>query len=428
MKPDTAPIAKLIGSSVAKLAKRSEFTDWVGSQATSNGDLIAINNSFIFRDKTSIKTRKNNQFLCLRVAKGKIGAAPLVADFSDFNLDFKLLVAQSKNLPKTEALGPRVTSELKGLGQLVFVLIGEIKDQRQSCELGHAYAAELRFDPGAAGSSVEEFDGNRRLIINQLLDPETAWNEIEAQVKGDVKEGLEALSESFAIAFEKLRDETTSKLHLPKPGTGASKASFVSKLREALAEQRKLYDQALARYQQEGKNPVHLNEVLRIAYNFADDALKVLQLLVSIADLKAIVLWCTIDEHFALATAFRNLPWSKTTKKPSLSKYQDVIAGARNRAFHNLLAFDRTIESDLAGVAINARTLTLFPAHGRRKGTVPFDYEDRELVEVLSELTLAPETIVSLDFWKRNADVMRCFENLIVRTEEALGLLNKTRA
>ena len=428
MKPDTAPIEKLIASSVGKLAKRSEFTEWLGNQTPADEDLVVINNSFIFRDKTSIKTRKNSQFLCLRVAGGKLGAAPLVADSGDFNLDFKLLVAKSKNLPKTELLGPRVTSELKGLGQLVFVLIGEIKDQSRSRELGHSYAVELRFDPGAAGSSVQEFDGNRRLIVNQLLDPETAWNEIEAQVKDEVKEGLEALSESFAIAFEKLREETTSKLQLPKPGTAASKASFVSKLREALAEQRKLYDQALAKYQEEGRNPVHLNEVLRIAYNFADDALKVLKLLVSIADLKAIALWCTIDEHFALATAFRNLPWGKTSKKPSLSKYHDVISGARNRAFHNLLAFDRTIESDLAGVAINARSLTLLPAYGRRKGTVPFDYEDRELVEVLSELTLAPETTVSLDFWKRNADVMSCFENLIVRTEEALGLLNKTRA
>ena len=172
---------------------------------------------------------------------------------------------------------------------------------------------------------------------------------------------------------------------------------------------------------------MHLNEVLRIAYNFADDAIKILQLMVSVADLKGVVLWSTLKQHFDVAEAFRALPWTKSDKKPSLKRYQEIINGARNRAFHNLLAFERTIEANLEGVKVNARRLTLMPAHGRSKGDVAFDYEDREMVEVLTELTRAPETTVPLDFWKKNAVVMESFENLLKRIEDVLWLLNRAR-
>jgi hypothetical protein len=49
-------------------------------------------------------------------------------------------------------------------------------------------------------------------------------------------------------------------------------------------------------------------------------------------------------------------------------------------------------------------------------------------VEVLTELTLAPETAVSMDFWKRNANVMQTFENLLAKMEEVLWQINKARA
>ncbi|MEO7803084.1 MAG: hypothetical protein ABIS18_01175 [Actinomycetota bacterium] len=429
MSPDTTAVEKLVVSSVTKLRKRIEFKDWLAGQSATDGDLVVLNNSFIYRDKSSIKTRKNSQFIGLKVEAGKLADSPLVVAVDDFNSDFKLVSAKSENFPKTEGLSSAIIRELKTLGQLVFVLIGEIKDQAHETELNHAYASSLRFDPSSTGTSIEEKKNDHLIVISQLLDPESAWNEIEEKIQRDLSddEAVESLSQSFAVSFERLKIEAISKLVLPTSGTIAPKNTFMTRVGVALAEQRKLYDQALAKYENDGRNPVHLNEVLRIAYNFADDALKVLHLLVSVGDLKAVLLWSTVEEHFAVAHAFKSLPWNKSTKKASLSKYQEVISGARNRAFHNLLAFDRTIESDLAGVSINARTLTLFPAHGRRKGTVPFDYEDRELVEVLSELTLAPETSVSLDFWKRNSEVMRCVEVLITRTEEALGLLNRVR-
>lgn len=423
-------IEKVITEAVERLMQRAEFSNWFGAQTPANDDVIVINNSFIYRDKSLIKTTKNDQYLCLKIKDSKPQEEVLVAKPSDFNSDFKLLSAKSGNLPTTEPLGKAIENELGRLGQLLFVLMGEIKDEPRSVPINHSYATELQFDPAATKAAVAGVvAGSRRIIVHQLLDPEAAWKEIESTVEIDLGDDGKNLADKFATAFEKLKNEAVSKLQLPNPGASKSESSFIARLRQAVSDQRKLYDEALKKCDKEGgRSGVHLNEVLRIAYNFSDDALKVLQLLVSVSDLKAVLLWCTIREHFDVAAAFRNLPWTKSTKKPSLSRYQEIINEARNRAFHNLLAFDRTVESDLHGISIGARSLTLLPAHGRRKAHVAFDYEDRELVEVLTELTLAPETAVSMDFWKRNAHVMQTFESLLAKMEEALSQLNKARA
>jgi uncharacterized protein with HEPN domain len=200
----------------------------------------------------------------------------------------------------------------------------------------------------------------------------------------------------------------------------------MKRLRESVSKQRKEYEAALRKCDMKGgSGNSYLREVMRIAYNFADDAIKVLRLLVSVGDIKPALLWCTIHQHLSVAEAFRNLPWTKSRKKPSLESYRDIIAGARNRAFHNLFGFDRTIVADLTSVDVKARQLTFLAPHGSKKGTITFDYEDREMVEILGELTRAPEVVVPFDFWKKNAEVMESFEKLLESTENALWLLNK---
>ncbi len=427
---DTKLIESLITKAVDDFRQHPEFLNWFGTQSPGNDDLVVLNNSFIYRDKSLIKTTKNKQFLYLKIKDGKQRDEVFVVEPNDFNTDFKLLSAKSVNLPVAKPLSTAIEEELGRLGELLFVLIGEIKDESRSVPINHSYASELRFDPQAAATAkVQSVDGTRRITVRQLLDPEAAWKEIESTVEADLGDDKRVFAQEFADVFEKLKNEAVSKLQLPRPGAPKTESSFIARLRQAVSTQRQLYDEALAKCDEGGgSGGVHFNEVLRIAYNFADDALKVLQLLVSVSDLKAVLLWCTIHEQFDVATAFRNLPWTKSTKKPSLSRYQEIINGARNRAFHNLLSFDRTIEIDLHGVPIGARSLTLLPAHSRRKTYTAFDYEDRELVEVLTELTLAPETAVSMDFWKRNANVMQTFENLLAKMEEVLWQINKARA
>jgi hypothetical protein len=312
----------------------------------------------------------------------------------------------------------------------VFALVGEIQDVVCEFEIDHKYAGTLKFDPRQTQTAriISSAEGHRSIGINELIDPEAAWNEIEATVEKDIGKETEGFQAAFSVAFNKLQQEAQSKLVLPSSDASKSRSSFLSQVRDSVKEQRRLYEDALRKtHRAKTSQASHLNEVLRIAYNFADDAIKILTLVVSICDLKGIVLWCTLRQHFDLAEAFRALPWTKIKGKASLKTYQEIINGARNRAFHNLLGFDRSLFSDLTGVTIKARSLTLFPAHGRRKAHIPFDYEDRELVEVLSQLTLAPETAVSMEFWKRNVEVMAKFEDLLEAIENTLWLINAVR-
>jgi hypothetical protein len=430
MSKPNSEVESLIEESVSSVTKSGTFSHWFSSESPKDEGLIAINNSFIYRDLVS--TTKNEQYLCVPLKDGKILSDSIsLARPPSFNPDFKFFKSSSKAMPKNQTMGTALEAELGSLGQFVLVLIGDIEDVTSEVEIDHSYAHLLRFDPKQKETAIvgPTNDGQRHIKVNELIDPEAAWNEIESTVQKDVADKTESFQAAFSVAFGKLQQQAQSRLSLPSTHSAKSCSSFLSRVRSSVKEQRTLYEEALSRTESAKTTQAsHLNEVLRIAYNFADDAIKVLTLLVSICDLKGAVLWCTLQQHFELAAAFRALPWTKVQGKASLKSYQEVVNGARNRAFHNLLGFDRPLFSDLTGVTIKGRSLILLPAHGRRKKHIPFDYEDRELIEVLSQLTLAPETAVSLEFWKRNADVMAKFEELLDATERALWLLNAARS
>ena len=417
----------MIVQSVTGLLATPAFQAWLENQSPNDGDIIVVNNSFIYR-KPLIRTSKNPQYICVRVK----GRSPDPADvrigaLGDLKSDFRLFSRKSDDLPRLELLDSALNREMHSLGRLVFVLIGRLQDVPTSTPITHAHVKELRFDPTAKRTAalVQREDGSKVIVLNQVRDPEAAWGAVRGELQREMGSDIPRLQSAFAAGFEKLQSEARFRLLLPHPSARRTSKSFIARLRRSLSEQRKLYDDALQRYvRSDALSDAYLREVMRIAYNFADDAIKILQLLVSICDLKAVLLWCTIREQFEVAEAFRQLPWTKTLKKPSLARYREVISGARNRAFHNLLAFDRTVEADLTGVDVKARRLILLPAYSRRKTTVAFDYEDRELVEILSGLTRAPEVTVPLDFWRKNLQVIEAFESLLKATEDALWNLN----
>jgi len=421
-------IKNAIEGSVTELTKSAAFSDWLEQQNLADGDVVILNNSFIYR-KPVIKTSKNEQYLCLKVRIGKLDTSKIfVAKTGEINSDFKLFSARSSNLPQLVSLDQAIQGERRRLGRLVFVLIGKLEDVPTNVSVQHGSVRELRFEPDAKSEAavIDTGKGGKAIVVNQIVDPESAWNAVNADLERELGEDMSGLETAFGEAFEKLRDEARLKLVLPAPGQSATDNSFMRRLRESVSKQREEYCAALQKCAKNGGAAnSYLRDVMRIAYNFADDAIKVLHLLVSVADVKPLVLWCTIHQHLAVAQAFRNLPWTSSRKKPSLERYREIIAGARNRAFHNLFAFDRTIEADLMGVDVKARRLTLLPAHGRRKATIPFDYDDREMVEILADLTRAPEVVVPLEFWRKNTAVMESFEKLMESTENALWLLNQ---
>ena len=242
----------------------------------------------------------------------------------------------------------------------------------------------------------------------------------------DEIDDFSALKRAFDPAFQSLKEKARIKLKLPSSASQPDPLSFIRRMRDSVNQKQQEYIHAVEEYEVSGETDLlHAKEIMRISYNFAEDAIKILQLLVSISDLKAVLLWCTVKEHFDVSEAFRNLPWTRSDRKPSLDEYQKTISGARNSAFHNLFAFDRTIEADLEGVPFTARRLTLLPAHSLRKSTIFFEYDDREVVEVLTALSRAPESAVPLEFWKKNTAVMASFEKLLERTETALWILHR---
>lgn len=430
MSQSVKKLTAMIKEGVAGLIATQAFSGWFKEAKATDGDIAVINNSFIYR-KPLIKTSKNQQYLCLKVKGTSLDQNNIfVTTPGDLNSDFKLFAAKSANFPSTESLDQSLQTEMKRLGRLVFVLIGELKDVPAEVVVDHGLVKKLRFDPSATRAVILEDggDGKKTIVVKHLTDPAAVWNSLSPQLTQDIGDDLSGLETALGTAFEKLQEEARLQLVLPGPTRSPKAIYFISRLRESVSEQRRLYEDALRQWMNGGDSAGHLRrEAMRIAYNFADDAIKVLQLLVSVGDLKGVLLWCTIKEHFDVAEAFRNLPWTKGHKKPSLERYREIIAGARNREFHNLLAFDRTIEADLEGVDVRARRLTLLPAYGHRKTTVPFDYEDREMVEILRELTRSPEVAVPLDFWKKNAEVMQTFETLLKHTEDALWALHRAQ-
>lgn len=432
MSDTVGALETVIKQSIKGVLGTEAFKNWFQGQNARDGNLVILNNSFIYR-KPVIKTSKNEQYLCLTVKGGQPSTGELfIVKPGEINSDFKLFSSKSKNLPELMPLEEAVQQEVQRIGSLVFVLIGELRDADCVVALNHSSLKSLKYDPKVPQAHVQDdVGGSKTVVVNQLTNPEAAWNvvkEVVQEQKGGVLSNLET---AFGDAFEKLREEARKHLILPTPGATKPKTSvtLLSQFQTSATEQRRLYNRALTEYRKGGAGAdAHLRDAMRIAYNFSDDAIKVLELLVSIADLKAVLLWCTIKEHFDIAEAFRNLPWTKSHKKPSLERYQEIIGGARNRAFHNLLALDRTVEANLEGVQVGAKRLTLFPLYSRRKNFIYFEYEDREMVQVLSELTRAPEATVPLEFWKKNEIVMERFEHLLEATENALWILNGVRS
>lgn len=426
---DTGEIERMIAEGIRSLVQTDAFQAWFKDQSTGDGDIILFNNSFIYRDL--IKTVKNSQYLCIKVKDAKPEPGEIfVGDGWEQNNDFKLLSAKAGNLPSLRPLTDAVITELEHLGQLIFVLIGELKENPEVVTLNHATVKELRFDPSSPHDGMLERrrDGKWAIVANQLTDPSKAWQSIQLHLQNEHGIDLSRLKGDFDSAFETLQANARLTLCLPSSGSPTDGRSLLKHLAATVTRQREEYNQALDRYAGNAtSSDPHLRDIMRIAYNFAGDAISILQLLVSIADLKGILLWCTIKQHFDVDKAFRGLPLIKSEKKAPLKGYREIIGGARNRAFHNLFEFDRTIEADLTGIQVNARRLTLFPAHKKARSAELFDYEDREIVEVLTAFTRAPETMVPLEFWEKNSVVIEAFEKLLKSTETALWALNHAR-
>ena len=411
-------ITDFIEADVRALILQERFQDWILKESIASADLILVNNSFIYRD---VKTIKNDKYICLLSDEdGKFQERPKIAIGLRMNAEFKRLSANSGNLPEVIDLDTAVEGELSSLGSLLFILIGKIDDTiALEEEIKHTAFDYMIWKPDLPELvRIEEL----MILIKETHDEENIWSKIVAHFTDSGQDIPEGLKKAVGDAVEKLQDRAVANLTLPVSGQDMTD-SVTDAIIVVLKEQKDQYSQALLRCEGDGsKNSNAFNEILRISYNFASDATTYLKFIMSICDLKPIVFWGTVCEHFILMYEFQKLPWTRTRRKPSLKNYALTIGDARNSAFHNLFPFRKSLDITLSESALQNANLRIFSEHTKKTAN-QLVYQDKELVNVLIEFTRARERMIPARFWKQNVIVMEATIQLFQKTNDFLKLV-----
>jgi len=154
-----------IESSVSRLVTQPVFIEWLGKNAVEGGDYVVINDSFVYRATSTLKSQKH---LVLRADQnGILESRPLIAEGLRFNLDFKHFGKRAPK-PPVSTLEEAASEEVVSLGELLFILIGEIHDTTVLEEtIGHADFDTMYWDPNAT-DSVEI--ANRLITVRDVHD------------------------------------------------------------------------------------------------------------------------------------------------------------------------------------------------------------------------------------------------------------------
>jgi hypothetical protein len=408
-----------ISKSVSLLQEHPAFQEWKKPLRPAKGDVILVNNSFVYR---SVKTVKNDSYLALRYGNEiKLEPQPLVARGIRINSDFKLVPSKSRNFPSLMPLTEAVSAELSSLGILVFLLIGEIEDNVVLSEaFNHAAVETLVWDP-ALTLPFELVD--RIIRVRDASDEDALWDHVLSHFGSTEQKPPEGMREALGICVDKLHARAVARLALPT-SAGKPQSSMTHLVASVLRTHRDAYVRALGASDGDTAPIQEPNEVLRIAYNFASDATTFLRLIVSICDLKPIVLWGTLHRHHALSEAFRNLPWERARVKSSLEGYESIVRDARNAVFHDLFPFRKTLEVELPQNALQNATIRLFSEYARKREN-QLSFRDKEVLQVLFEFTRARYRRAPSRFWRQNVAVMDAAIELFEETGEHLAGLQK---
>lgn len=153
-----------------------------------------------------------------------------------------------------------------------------------------------------------------------------------------------------------------------------------------------------------------------------NDINKLLVLIINLCDLKPIILWLTISKFFDLDNKFKELPFGFSNKKASLSEYESVIKNARNKSFHQLFPFNKSLRFELD--AVEKVNVTIFSTHGNKDGN-KMTYKDKEIYDMLRSFTRVNEQLVSRNFWEKKENVMAAMKNLINAISQGIKATRK---
>ena len=121
----TEQVIEQIRAAVAAVASQREFLKWLKDEEVGEG-LVLLNNSFIFRQK--LQTNKSELYLGIPVrTRSNVGVSNVVVTKGiAFNSDFKFIDLKGFNKLEVQEIGEAIKGQLKQLGRIVMVLIGEV--------------------------------------------------------------------------------------------------------------------------------------------------------------------------------------------------------------------------------------------------------------------------------------------------------------
>lgn len=418
---NTENIVSKILNNLTSFRSESDIDDRLSKVKNSEDFYVLVNNSFPFREKSSIKTKKSSKYLAFPAEVSEFNADSIhVLEGPIIQGDFGLAKKDDVRISTDVKISEAVTTELTEIGTLVFVLIGEVDDTvKHERPMNHEVYKKLRLSP----TSLEMVSiQNDTIECKELRDLSETWSAISSKIqkqKALPDESLGLLKEAFSNSADEIRKESYANLIIPK-AIEQDRVYFLDETAKAVRSQLVEYKSALERLSGPEADRSSLNEVLRIAYNFTDDAAKLIRLFVSVGDLKPIVIWGTFLSHFRLSEALKNLPWARKSTKPQLSDYISTIGKARNRAFHRLLPFSKSFEVVVPDRSIRDFRIRIFSEFSGKSAGNRVDFKDKEFVDVLMEFSRTSEESVGIDFWQRNADVIERTVELVESTSQFL--------
>lgn len=371
-----------------------------------NEKIVIINNSFMFRD--GVKTNKNKKYLGFDLSIIPVTTAScFVIEGFDLKSDYKIIPKDDPKILSKSDLETAINEEKSSLGEMMFVLMGEIDENVELTEeIDHDVFKRLTYKPTA----TEEVKIQSDQILCKSIDQEEAlWNSVENELTicGTDSGIIKSLKETIGATITKLKNQIYLNLLIPTTFE-SSKKYFLELISDSIKEQVSIYQSALEQSKSVGADHQQgLNEVLRVAYNFTDDSDTLLRLITSICDLKPLLLWLSFFEHYSLTETIKSLPWQKQDTKASLKTYANTVKKARNKAFHRLIPFSKSFLVRLPDNSIRDASLRIFSEFGSKSNSNRLDYKDKELVDVLMEFTRTSEEVLSENFWEKNLSVLK---------------------
>ena len=414
-------LVELVISNLSNFLIKSGAAEILKKVSKREGKLLIMNNTFFFRDKKYVKTKKSTKYLAIPAASTEVKEnSVIVLTGPRLNSEYKLISDADDTIETRIPLSEAIKQELDNLGNIVFVLLGQVDDNVPiKVPIETTHFNQFILNP-AQPQQVKI--ASPTISCNSLEDEASIWATIETQLteSGISSADISDIKRVLGKAFDQAKSEAYASLTIPTEiETEKEGTYFLDRIGASFKENIKEYTAAL-RLMSAAKSDRReaYNEVLRIAYNFTDDAITVLRLLVSICDLKPLIMWGTFMSHYDVVEAVRNLPWTRQITKPSLSDYISTVKRARNKSFHRLLPFTKQIEVALPTRALREVRLRFFAEYGTSKNTM--DFRDKEVVDLLLEFTRTSQETVADEFWIKNLKVMQNSHDMVVRTSDFL--------